>query len=152
MTHRIYRYDETPTDITPAKPAKPPKLRERNLGPMRRTIPKGFVITQRRDLLSQPLTPKEFLRQPCAMRSRWLITGYAAGESEPVTFYLGSPAELRVGLYEPGARRPKRSLPRSFGPSVAERQLLVDVFALLAKKGPTQLAIRVYCDGLQVVR
>lgn len=132
-------------------PTKRVKLTERNMSAMRRTLPKGFTVLERRDLLSQPLTPREFAKRPYLQRSRWLIAGIDQHGRER-RFYLGTPAELRIGLYDVGTDRPAETLSRPFGTSIDERQFLVDVLAETAKRGPTVRKIGIYADDLRVMR
>lgn len=121
-----------------------------------RLVKRRIHVYRVRDLLAEPLTPDEFLRRPFVRRSRWLISGYDLDRGRFRQFYLGNSAEheapglLKVGLYEPGAKRPKRALPRPFGPTPEERQLLVDVLKECARKGPTHLQIRIYSDDLRL--
>jgi hypothetical protein len=121
-----------------------------------RLVKRRVHVYRVRDLLAQPLTPDEFLRRPFIRRSRWLISGYDLDRQRYRQFYLGNSAEhrapglLKVGLYEPGADRPTWPLPRPFGPTRAERQFLIDVIKEWAKKGPTQLQLRIYSDDLRV--
>lgn len=109
-----------------------------------------------RDLLSEPLTPEEFLRRPYIRRSRWLVSGYDLDRKRYRQFYLGNSAEhrapglLKVGLYEPGAVRPTWPFPRPFGPTRADRKLLIDSLSLCAGKDLADLKLRVYSDDLRV--
>ena len=111
-----------------------------------------------RDLLSEPLTPEEFLRRPYIRRSRWLISGYDLDRGRFRQFYLGNSAEhrapglLKVGLYEPGASRPTWPFPRPFGPTRAERKLLADSLLACADKDLADLQLRVYSDDLRLHR
>lgn len=111
-----------------------------------------------RDLIRQPLSPEEFLRRPFIRRSRWLVTGWDFDRREFRQFYLGSSGEyrsrglLRVGLYEPGADRPKWPFPRPFGPTRAERALLVFALREWLRRDLADLQLRIYADDLAVFR
>ena len=110
-----------------------------------------------RDLLSDPLTPAEFLRRPFVRRSRWLIKAWDEGLQQFRQFYLGSSAEhespgvLKVALYEPGEQRPCYSISRPFGPSRKERMLMAKAVAHWSQRELRDLQLRIYCDDLKVI-
>lgn len=110
-----------------------------------------FQVERARDLIAEPLSVKEFLRHPFLARSRWLISGYDVDANQSRTFYIGKAGLLKLALYEPGSSRPKWSLPRPFGPTSSERTLLIDSLAECAKRGPTNLLLRIYCDDLRLI-
>jgi hypothetical protein len=111
-----------------------------------------------RDLLSDPLTPAEFLARPFIRRSRWLISGYDLDRQSHRQFYLGSSAEhqcsglLKVALYDPHSGRPTRTLPRVFGETLRERCLLVDAIRSWADQDLHDLRLGIYADDLRLIR
>jgi hypothetical protein len=111
-----------------------------------------------RDLLSDPLTPAEFLARAFIRRSRWLVSGYDIDRKSHRQFYLGSSAEhhcagvLKVALYEPGSQRPTWPFPRSFGETRRERCLLADAIRAWSERDLHDLRLRIYADDLRLSR
>ncbi len=112
-----------------------------------------------RDLVRQPLTPKELLRRPYARWTRFCLYGEALDRPGIVRrFNLGKVAEqhqppspLRVGFYEPGGRCAKWEFPKPFGHSEADRLLLVLLVRELDRRAKTDfpsLLLRIFPDGI----
>lgn len=116
-------------------------------------------VVKTRDLVSSPLTPVEFLRRPFVRRSRWLLTGVEVETGQWRNFYVGAsrefraPGTLRIGLYQPEERRPRKILTRGFGDSTAERRKLIRLLYLLSKELTEQsdLEIKILADDLRLI-
>jgi hypothetical protein len=99
---------------------------QHNVGLKRR----HFVVRRLRDLVAEPLTPEEYLRRPFVRRSRYLVVGTEIDANQWRQFYAGcsmeypSPSQLRIALYEPGAKKPAKLLHRAFDATVTDREAL----------------------------
>ncbi len=111
-----------------------------------------------RDLVAEPLTPAEYLRRPYVRRSRWLILATEHGKLYPQHFYVGcttefrAPSQLRVGLYEPEAIRPKALILRPFEPTMHDRDTLRRWLHRYADKDFNGLLLRVFADDMRLLR
>ncbi len=115
-----------------------------------------IIVTGIRDLLTNPLTPREFLRHPLLNRGRYLL--HAIDESRgglERCFYLASTmAEyrtppLRLGLFEPGRRLPVQIL-EEFGPTRRDRILASRLVNDVLRYDFGPLRVGIYCDDLDV--
>ena len=92
-----------------------------------------------RDLLTEPLTPAEFMRRPLVHRGRWLVKARDLEQQQVKQFYLAAtrefwrPTGLRAGLYWPCAEGdgPAELLTRRFGTTPRERIVLANALAQL---------------------
>lgn len=115
------------------------------------------VVYRVRDLVTEPLTPEEFLRRPLIRRSRWLVIGYEPQRRALRQFYLGSsrefaaPGMLRVGIYRPGGGQPVDLVSRQFGPTPLERRALAAVLAEWQSRRIGRLRLRVIADDLRLI-
>ena len=95
-----------------------------------------------RDLVSQPLTPTEFVRRPYVARSRWLILASEKAAQSPKQFYPGTadnyraPGVLRLALYEPDATKPAFWIGRQIEPTPHDRRLLLRMINKVADQHP----------------
>ncbi len=118
--------------------------------------PRQIVIRAVRDLVSEPLTPEEFLRRPYIRRSRWLVRGYEPDHRRFRQFYLGSslefmaPSQLRLALYELGAARPHELLYRAIEPTVRDRKLLARAMTQWRDRVYGGLQLRIYADDFRL--
>lgn len=121
-------------------------------------VRRSIVIEQVRDLVTDPLTPMEYLRRPLIRRSRFLIRGIDEDLGAPRQFYLGSSAEhpsagwLRVAIYDPDAAvaRPLEVIHRPIRPTVSDRIMLARSLVTLQRAQCDGLEIRVFADDLRV--
>jgi hypothetical protein len=90
--------------------------------------PRRITVMGIRDLLREPLTPRDFLRHPTLARGRYLLIAHDHGIGDRRHFYLSQTRDhyrqtaLRLGLFSPGVRLPVRIL-EEFGPTRRERIL-----------------------------
>jgi hypothetical protein len=118
--------------------------------------PRQIVVRAVRDLVSEPLTPEEFLRRPFIRRSRWLIRAFEPEHNRFRQFYAGSsleyaaPCQLRVALYEPGANRPKEILYSAIEPNVRHRKALLRLLQKHLTKPSESMLLRIYSDDLRL--
>ncbi|TWT96247.1 hypothetical protein [Neorhodopirellula pilleata] len=109
-------------------------------------------IREVRDLISQPLTPEEFLRRPLTHRSRYLLTAYDLDSAQWRQFYLGSSKEhatsgrLRIALYRPGAEKPTKIISRAFEPTRRDRIELARTLKQFRDQPHEGLELRVIPD------
>jgi hypothetical protein len=115
-----------------------------------------FVVRRLRDLVTEPLTPEEFLRRPFVRRSRYLVTGTEIESNHWRRFYIGcaeeymAPSQLRIGLYETNGSRPVALIGRAYEATVPDRNLLRRWLAENASKSFGGLLLRVYADDLSL--
>lgn len=109
-------------------------------------------IREVRDLITQPLTPEEYLRRPLTHRSRYLLTALDKDTAQWRQFYLGSSKEhatngrLKIALYSPGAAMPTRIISRSFEPTRRDRIALARMLKELKEKSHDGMELRVIPD------
>lgn len=109
-------------------------------------------IREVRDLISQPLTPEEFLRRPLTHRSRYLLTAFDLDTEQWRQFYLGSSKEhaangrLKIALYKPGEAKPTKIISRAFEPTRRDRIQLARTIKALREKAHDGLELRVIPD------
>lgn len=121
----------------------------------KRWKPRQIEVLGIRDLVTQPLTPQEFMRRPFTRRTRYLIKGRENGILKQ--FYLGTSLEfhtagqLRLALYRPGALRPEELLARPFENEPYDRRLLYQSLLQLAEYDFGHLQLRVLADDLRLV-
>lgn len=92
-----------------------------------------------RDLVTEPLTPAEFLRRPLVHRGRWLVRATDTKTGRLQQFYLASsqefyrPTGLRLALYWPDApgSPPAELLPGRFAGTRRDRIVLANAVAQL---------------------
>lgn len=121
----------------------------------KRWLERQIEVISIRDLVSQPLTPQEFMRRPFTRRTRYLMRGVEAGVKKQ--FYLGTSQEfysngqLRMGLYLPGSVRPEELIARPFENSPFDRRLLYQAVLELAGYDFGRLQLRILADDLRLV-
>lgn len=114
-----------------------------------------ILVDAIRDLVREPLTPREFLRRPLTRRSRWLAHGFDENAGCWRKFYLGSSREfesrgdLRIAAFEPDSDRPWRILSRGFRESRKERILLAKTLHQVSLLDLGELQVRVIADDLR---
>lgn len=107
-----------------------------------------------RDLVTDPLTPEEYLARPLVRRSRYLWH-VKDNQNEWRSFYQGASLEhfvdtdLRLALYD--NRKRMQLLSRPFEPTVRDRILLARVVGRWSKYDYNGLQLRITCDDLRVV-
>jgi hypothetical protein len=96
---------------------------------------RNLIVHKIRDLVTEPLTPMEFLKRPYTSRSRWLVTGWDVELRMFRQFYPGStnefsaPGTLQLALYAPDDVRPRELLSHQFEPSVVDRREMIRIIA-----------------------
>ncbi len=120
-----------------------------------RYLPRTIRIERIRDLVSEPLTPQEFLRRPYVRRSRYLVLGQEGSRYRQ--FYLGcseeflAPSQLRLALYEPEGEKPVELIGSPFESHVADRKALLRMLEQWQNKSFGDLVLRIYADDLRLV-
>lgn len=116
-----------------------------------------LVIHRVRDLVSEPLSVEEYLRRPYLLRSRWLVRAYEPRHRRWRQFYLGSsvefraPSVLRVGLYEPEAKKPSQVLGRGFEATCEDRNLLTRALKLWNRHDFGEAKLRVFATDTRLI-
>lgn len=107
-----------------------------------------------RDLLTEPLTPDEFLRRPLIHRGRWLVRARDLEQQTVKQFYLAStrefyrPTGLRLALYWPDQRDqpPAEWLSRRFAGTRRDRIVLARALASLRQTDFGGFDLRITID------
>ncbi|EMI22171.1 hypothetical protein RMSM_00904 [Rhodopirellula maiorica SM1] len=117
-----------------------------------------LVVHRMRDLVTDPLTPAEFLRRPYVARSRWLMTAWDERIDEFRQFYLGSTAQfrapgcLRIVIEDHNADPPRRLIGRQYEPNVFDRRLMVRMMQKWLREQPDLYEkIRVMADDMRLL-
>ena len=115
-----------------------------------------LLVHRVRDLVSQPLTPDEFLLRPMILRSRLLLSGIDDATGRWRQLYLGSSAryraagQLRLALFEPDADSPWRIVSGGFAETVDDRRKLTTALRRYRDRPADGLQLRVIADDLRV--
>jgi hypothetical protein len=116
---------------------------------------RSVMVRSVRDLVSDPLTPWEFLRRPMIHRSRYLLRVIDLRQNQYRQMYLASAREwrrespLRVGLFDGG----RLVFPTSveWGWSQNDRRGLAKVLRQWMGEDFGGMRLGVYADGLRLV-
>lgn len=115
-----------------------------------------ITVEKVRDLVSSPLTVKEYFRRPLIKRGRWLVSGRDPN-GRFRQFYLANSVEfqrdspLRIGIYEPGATTPLEIVSRQFENNRRDRILLGKTISHWACQDLDGLLLGIFADDLRVV-
>lgn len=118
-----------------------------------------LTVVSVRDLVRKPLTAAEFLADPFARQSRWMITAIDlfSDDQTPKNYYLGasdeyaSPGCIRLALYEPGDTTPAVILCREINPTMADRMELIRTVTDWNEEDHPGFELRIVADDLRVV-
>lgn len=122
---------------------------------------RAIIVTRVRDLFLEPLTIDEYRRRPFVRRGRFLIIGREVRPGNPhkqmyweCTREHWQPVLLHVGLYNPrrALSKPVKILETGFNWTPTSRLQLGRVLMKLQDHDFRGLELRVFCDGLRVVR
>lgn len=120
-------------------------------------IERSIIVHNIRDLVTDPLTPAEFLRRPYVRRGRWLISAYDCKLNQLRHFYLSSTLEfysqsqLRIGLYESRLQRPSCLLYRSFDFTIRDIKELVTLLHHIEGNDYNGMTIGIFCDDMRII-
>ncbi|KLU07665.1 hypothetical protein RISK_000342 [Rhodopirellula islandica] len=115
-------------------------------------------IREIRDLITDPITPEEYLRRPLTQRSRYLLTAYDKDSKSWRQFYVGSSKEfltdgrLRIALYEKGGTSPQKIVSRSFEATRRDRIALARAVKEMQEKDLAGLELRIVPDESRVLK
>ncbi len=111
-----------------------------------------------RDLVTDPLTIREYLARPFIRRGRYLALCKDLRSGELRQFYVASTQEhwrqtpLRFCLFDPAAKKPIEIMPSCYGTSTRDRLILSKTLLnFLDAEFEGDLRIGIYCDDLQVI-
>lgn len=121
-------------------------------------VPRTFQVRSIRDLVTCPLSVRDYLDRPLINRGRILINGWDLDHKSYRRFYLASSKEfrresvLRIGLYDADQRQPFKVIDRPFAPTRRDRLMLAKRLIRIGQMETENLKIGVFADDLLVVK
>ena len=117
-----------------------------------------LVVRSTRDLVTQPLTVREYLQRPLLDRGRWIVRAFDLTTNSYRQFYVSNSLEhriespLRVGIYSKAGKKPLEVLPDFFESTKHDRIALAKfLMERFARFEHTPYELGIFSDDMRIV-